>query len=94
MTLSRTKADETRHWVTMKKAEDVTGLPSTFFDERTGASGVWPEGRVWKWFEGRKLIDLEALFALIDNSPSVPSNRGRRKPANDPCPEPRPAQRA
>lgn len=75
-----------RHWVTVKKAEELTGLPSTFFDERTGASGVWPEGKVWKWFEGRKLVDLEAVYDLIDAAESVPSNRGRRRdPANDPA---------
>jgi hypothetical protein len=78
-----------REWVTLKKAEERTGLPSTFFDERTGASGVWPEGKVWKWFEGRKLVDLEAFYALVDETPSVASNRGRRRsPAsNETCHE-------
>ena len=65
-------------WVTLKKAQDETGLPATFFDERTGQSGIWPEGRVWKWFEGRKLINLPALFDLIERTPSVPSRRGRK----------------
>lgn len=76
-----------REWVTVKKAEERTGLPSTFFDERTGAAGIWPEGKVWKWFEGRKLIDLEAFYALVDEAPSVASNRGRRRPpaSNEPC---------
>jgi hypothetical protein len=76
-----------RDWVTVKKAEAITGLPSTFFDERTGASGVWPEGTVWKWFEGRKLVNLEAVYDVIDAAPSIASNRGRRRePANDECP--------
>lgn len=85
-----------REWVTVKKAEERTGLPATFFDERTGASGVWPEGEVWKWFEGRKLIDLEAFYALVDETPSVASHRGRRRlPAsNDQCPEHQEARRA
>jgi hypothetical protein len=76
-------ADHTR-WVTIDKAEEITGLPSTFFHERTGAAGVWPEGPVWKWFEGRKLIQMEALNGLIDRAPSVASNRGRKRP----CPQP------
>jgi len=73
-----------REWVTVKKAEERTGLPSSFFDERTSPAGVWPEGKVWKWFEGRKLVNLAAVFDLIETTPSIPSNRGRR-PANDPC---------
>lgn len=72
-------------WMTVKKAEDRTGLPASFFDERTGPSGVWPEGKLWKWHDGRKLIDLEAFYALVDETPSVASQRGRRRdPANDP----------
>lgn len=71
-------------WVTPTKAAELTGLPVTFFDERTNPSGLWPEGIVWKWFEGRKLIDLQALNSLIDLTPSVASNRGKRRvPAND-----------
>lgn len=75
------------HWVTIEKAQERTGLPASFFHERTGASGVWPEGRVWKWFEGRKLLDLDALYTLIDKAPSVASNRGRRRaePAHAPA---------
>lgn len=65
-------------WVTIEKAEELTGLPASFFHERTGAAGVWPEGPIWKWFEGRKLIQYDALNELIDHTPSVPSNRGRR----------------
>jgi hypothetical protein len=73
-----------RDWVTVKKAEERTGLPASFFDERTGASGIWPEGKVWKWWEGRKLLNLEAVYDLIDAAPSVASNRGRRpKSATD-----------
>lgn len=72
-------------WVTLEKASDTKGLPVSFFDERTGRSGTWPENQVWKWFEGRKLIDLDALDAYIDQKPGVPSTRGRRK-ANEPCP--------
>lgn len=80
-------------WITIDKAEEATGLPSSFFHERTGASGVWPEGKVWKWFEGRKLIDLEALYDLIDKRPSIQSNRGRKR-AQPQCqdqPSPQPA---
>ncbi|CAN7477664.1 hypothetical protein [Variovorax paradoxus] len=69
-------------WITVDKAQDETGLPSSFFHERTGASGVWPEGTVWKWFDGRKLIDLEALYILIDKRPSIQSNRGRKRKVN------------
>jgi hypothetical protein len=69
----------TIRWVTLKKAEDLTGLPATYFDERTGASGVWPEGELWKWHDGRKLVDLEAFYKLVDVTPSVASNRGRRR---------------
>lgn len=68
-----------KRWVTVKKASDETGLPDTFFDERTGLSGEWPEGTVWKWFDGRKLIDMQALYAFIDKRPSIQSRRGRRK---------------
>lgn len=74
-------------WMTVMKAGEETGLPCTFFDERTGVSGEWPEGKVWKWFEGRKLIDLQELYTLIDKKPSVPSRRGRRK-AKTECSEP------
>ncbi len=84
-----------RDWVTVKKAEAITGLPATFFDERTGASGVWPEGTVWKWYEGRKLVNLEAVYDLIDAAPSIASNRGRRRdPANDSCPAPQATRQA
>jgi len=68
----------TTRWVTLKKAEDLTGLPSTFFDERTGASGKWPEGKLWKWHDGRKLVDMEAFYRLVDDTPSIASARGRR----------------
>lgn len=74
-------------WITVEKAETETGLPSSFFHERTGASGVWPEKQVWTWFEGRKLIDLEALYTLIDKTPSIPSNRGRKPKTDKQCPE-------
>lgn len=73
-------------WVTVHKASELTGLPSTFFDSRTGAAGSWPENRVWKWFEGRKLIDMEALDAYIDQKICPPSSRGPRKKAKEPCP--------
>lgn len=72
-------------WVTVNKASDLTGLPTTFFDERTGASGHWPENKVWKWFEGRKLIDIDALDSYIDQKISPPSSRGRKR-AKEPCP--------
>lgn len=70
-------------WVTIGKAEEITGLPSSFFHERTGTSGIWPEGPIWKWFEGRKLINIDALYGLIEHTPSVQSNRGRRKTCPD-----------
>ena len=85
----------TTRWITLKKAEELTGLPATFFDERTGASGVWPEGKLWKWHDGRKLVDLEAFYAHVDVTPSVASNRGRRRDsANEPCHVHRAEQRA
>ncbi|VTU37173.1 hypothetical protein [Variovorax sp. PBL-E5] len=71
-------------WVTIEKAAEETGLPASFFHERTGVSGVWPEGKVWKWFDGRKLVDLEALYDFIDKRPSIQSNRGRKR-AEPPC---------
>ncbi len=44
-------------WLTIEKAADSTGLPASYFHERTSpTSGVWAEGVVWKWFEGRKLV--------------------------------------
>ncbi len=73
-------------WVTFERASDLTGLPVTYFHERTGSSGKWPEGRLWKWFEGRKMIDSQALDEFIDERPSSPSQRGRRKRAEDTCP--------
>lgn len=73
-------------WVTLERASDLTGLPVSYFHERTGASGKWPEGRVWKWFEGRKMIETQALDEFIDERPSMPSQRGRRKRAEDRCP--------
>lgn len=65
-------------WVTIDKASDMTGLPTSFLHERTSPAGHWPEGKVWKWWEGRKLVDLEALYDLIDSCPSIPTNRGRK----------------
>lgn len=73
-------------WVTFERASDLTGLPVTYFHERTGSSGKWPEGRLWKWFEGRKMIDSQALDEFIDERPSSPSQRGRRKTAEFTCP--------
>lgn len=64
-------------WVTLERASDLTGLPVSFFNERTGKSGRWPEGQVWKWFEGRKMIDSHALDEFIDARPSIASKRGR-----------------
>ncbi len=75
----------TTRWVTLQKAADLTGLPITFFDKRTGRGGCWPEGRVWKWFEGRKMIDSNALDEFIDHSDSPPTTRGRKK-ASEACP--------
>ena len=72
-------------WVTIRKAAEPTGLPESFFDERTGRSGRWPEGVVWKWFENRKMIDSQALDEFIDSNSSPPSARGRKK-ASEPCP--------
>lgn len=68
-----------KRWITIEKAQEETGLPASFFHERTGISGTWPENKVWKWFDGRKLIDLEALYDLIDRRPSIQSNRGRKR---------------
>jgi hypothetical protein len=83
----------TTRWVTIEKAEEITGLPASFFHERTGLSGVWPEGKVWKWFEGRKLLDMLALYTLIDQKPSMPSNRGRRR-SPESCHQQQPAPAA
>lgn len=71
----------TTRWVTLEKASEITGLGVQFFHERTGTAGMWPEGKVWKWFEGRKLVDLVALYSFIDERPSVASQRGRRRSA-------------
>lgn len=78
-------------WVTIEKAAVETGLPASFFHERTGASGEWPEGKVWKWFDGRKLVELEALYDLIAKRPSIPSNRGRKSRQSECQEEPQPA---
>lgn len=67
------------NWVTMKKAEDITGLPASFFDERTSPTGHWPENRVWKWWEGRKLLDMDQVNLMIDKATSTPSQRGRHR---------------
>lgn len=72
-------------WVTIEKISEMTGLPESFFDERTGRSGCWPEGVVWKWFEKRKLVDCVALDEFIDRDTSPPSRRGRKK-ASEACP--------
>ena len=72
-------------WVTFERASDLTGLPVTYFHERTGSSGKWPEGRLWKWFEGRNMIDSQALDEFIEARPSSPSQRGRRKSAEYTC---------
>lgn len=72
-------------WVTIRKAAELTGLPESFFDERTGRSGRWPENVVWKWFENRKMIDSHALDQFIDSNGSPPSTRGRKK-ASEACP--------
>nr|WP_315210767.1 hypothetical protein [uncultured Albidiferax sp.] len=80
-------------WVTIEKAAESTGLPVSFIHERTGLTGHWPEDKVWKWFEGRKLLDLEALYKLIDQRPSVPSKRGRRR-SDLQCQDPKPKRPA
>lgn len=72
-------------WVTFERASDLTGLPVTYFHERTGSSGKWPEGRLWKWFEGRKMIDSQALDEFIDERHSSHSQRGRRKSSEYTC---------
>lgn len=54
-------------WITLLKAAELTGLSESFLDERTGHPDQWPEGVVWKWFEGRKMIDSQALDELIDS---------------------------
>lgn len=67
----------TPRWITLAKAEEATGLGISFFHEKT-SNGSWPEGIVWKWFEGRKLVDLQALYEHIDSRPSIASRRGHR----------------
>jgi hypothetical protein len=67
-------------WITTQRAAEITGLPVTWFDERTSpSSALWAEGPVWKWYEGRKLIKLGALTAEIDKAPSCASKRGQRR---------------
>lgn len=73
-------------WMTIDKAAELTGLAEAYLHERTGPAGLWAEGKVWKWFDGRKLVDLHALYLLIDKTPSVASKRGRTR--KDPCPAP------
>ncbi len=68
-------------WVTVDRAAEITGLPVSYFHERTGKSGRWPEGEVWKWFDGRKLVDMNALYRHIDARPSIASKRGQRQGA-------------
>jgi hypothetical protein len=70
-----------QHWVTVNRAAEVTGLPSSFMHERTSRSArVWPEGVVWKWFDGRKLIELNAFMDLVHRTRSAPTNRGCHPP--------------
>lgn len=71
-----------QRWVTMEKASELTGFGESFLHDRTSpTTGHWAEGELWKWFDGRKVLDLDALYRLIDEAPSVPSRRGRRKQA-------------
>ena len=35
-------------WITIEKAASETGFPVSYFHDRTGVSGCWPEGPVWK----------------------------------------------
>lgn len=73
-------------WVTIEKAAERTGLATSYLHERTGPGGHWPEGKVWKWIDKRKMIDLTAMNAVFDKAVSTPTNRGRRgDSANDQC---------
>jgi len=67
-------------WMTIARASDLTGLPRKFFYERTSArcGGIWPENEVC-WIDGRKLVDLVAVYAVIDRRVSGPASlRGHR----------------
>lgn len=76
--MTSTAAPTLARWVTFERAEQQTGLGMAFFHAHT-TDGTWAEGPIWKWVLGRKMIDLEALYAWIDQQPSIASNRGRRK---------------
>lgn len=65
-------------WVTVALASDLTGFTEEFFQEHS-RGGLWVEGKVWKWVQGRKLFDLQALYVWIDQQPSIPSKRGRKR---------------
>ncbi|KQP43954.1 hypothetical protein [Pseudorhodoferax sp. Leaf274] len=70
-------------WVTVGLASELTGFTEEFFQEHS-RGGLWIEGKVWKWVQGRKLFDLQALYDWIDHQPSIPSRRGR-KPKDEAC---------
>lgn len=65
-------------WMTVEHAGEWTGLTEDFFLSHM-RDGLWIEGEVWKWVQGRKLIDLQAFYTWADTQPSIPSRRGRKK---------------
>ena len=84
-TAGKDEDPESLRWMTIRKASEVTGLSISFLYERTSAShpvSLSPRRRsgFWKWFGGRKLVDLAALYAEIEASPNVRSMRGRQAP--------------
>lgn len=68
----------TTRWVTVALASELTGFTEEFFAEKS-RNGLWVEGKVWKWCEGRRLFDMQALYAWIDAQPSIPTRRGRKR---------------
>ena len=65
-------------WMTLDRASEATGFGVKFFMEHC-SDGTWPEYKIWRWVLGRKVIDLDALYAWIDQQPSIPTRRGRKR---------------
>lgn len=70
----------TVRWVTVALASELTGFTEEFFAEHS-RGGLWIEGKVWKWVQGRRLFDMVALYDWIDQQPSIPTKRGRKPKA-------------
>jgi len=73
-------------WVTIRKASEMTGLSKSFLYERTGARSalLCAESAtpiLSKWYFGRKLVNLGALFEDIESCPEAQSRRGRQPAA-------------